>query len=210
MRQIHFTMEIFYTFRHSAMQEMAKDYLKRKNKAVRWFNIALALQMVVIGYLVGTGIAQESFASANMSWLLGGPFLVLLLVLLPLHEVIHALAYKYFGAPKIQFRMHWKKAMVMTEAPGFLIAARPFVVVALAPAVIISMLLILVVIFTPFLTSLFTAVLLFLHTLCCGGDMALVSFCLEHSDKNLWTKDDPDEAVSYFYSANEKTITGAA
>lgn len=194
-------METFYTFQHAQMQEFAKDYLKRKNKMVRGFNIALVLQFAIIGYLVGTGLARDSFASINVSWLLGGPFLVLLLVLLPLHEAIHALAYKWYGAPKIQFRMHWKKAMVMTEAPDFLIAARPFMVVALAPAMVISTGLILVMVFAPFTVSLFAGILLLLHSLCCGGDAALVSFCLEHADKNLWTKDDPAAAVSYFYTS---------
>lgn len=131
--------------------------------------------------------------------------ILLTLLLVPFHELIHALAYKLMGAEKTSFDYNLKKFYFLAIADLFVANKREFQIVALAPFVIISLALII----TSFLPGVSWAVPMFttltIHSLACAGDFALLSYFEFNRKKNIVTYDDKENKVSFFYGKERKT-----
>jgi ABC-type sugar transport system permease subunit len=122
-----------------------------------------------------------------------------LLILLPLHELLHAAVYRILGARNIIIEAHWRTLVFMALADGFVVNARQFYWVALTPFGIINTLLLLLLIPAgESLQWLIYGVLVF-HTSGCTGDFALCSFVHQHRHLSLYTYDDYASGKSYFY-----------
>ncbi|HHM21732.1 MAG TPA: DUF3267 domain-containing protein [Bacteroidetes bacterium] len=122
------------------------------------------------------------------------------LVLVPLHEGLHGLAYKLSGAGKISFGVNWRFFYFYAVADRFVASRRVFVFVALFPFIVISLLLIIPLFFVPLPCKWVLMGALFLHTTACAGDFAMMAF-YEHyrQAKELLTFDVVAEKRSYFY-----------
>ncbi len=124
-------------------------------------------------------------------------------VLLPIHELIHAAAYKIVGAPNVGFGADFKKLVFYAVADQFMIDRKKFMFVALAPFVVISTALIVLFSLSSFPSNLIFLSAIILHTGGCFGDFALVSFMHQHRDKNIFTMDDVKEKKAYFFNVAE-------
>ncbi len=193
-------MKLFYELKHEDIAVFAKEYLKKKNIGARSYNLGTALSFVLVASITGYGYAIEILQGLDFLQQMGFAIAALFVVLLPIHELIHGVVYKYLGAPRVRFKIHWKSFAIMTEAPDFLITSSQFKKVALAPFAFISISLLVTIMLTPLTFRLFFSWCLLFHTLCCGGDFALVSFCLAHKDRSLWTKDLAGQSLTYFYA----------
>lgn len=120
--------------------------------------------------------------------------------LLPIHELIHAAAYKIVGAPTIGFGADLKKLVFYATADQFMVDRKKFLFVALAPFVIITTALIISLFFFSYPSNLVILSALILHTGGCFGDFALVSFMHQHRDKNIFTMDDVKAKKAYFFT----------
>lgn len=119
-------------------------------------------------------------------------------ILIPIHEWIHGLAYKWAGASKIAYGGNWKKFYFYAVAPNFVVNRRKFLVVAIAPfAVITTLTLIGIFLANPLYDWVGWGVLL-IHTTACIGDFGLLNFYARHKQE-IYTYDDIEENVSYFY-----------
>ena len=96
--------------------------------------------------------------------------------------------------------MHLKKFYFLAMADQFVVNKREFQIVALAPFVIISSLAIIGLFFVGSLWSFAMLGILLMHTACCSGDFAMLSYFDFHKDKTVVTYDDKENKVSYFYS----------
>ena len=125
--------------------------------------------------------------------------LAVALALLPLHELIHAAAYRLLGAQQTSFDMNFKKFYFMALADKFVANRREFTIVALAPFVVISCLLLVGMLFgpVPWKFSLLGALLT--HATMCSGDFGLLNYFAEHRDMDVVTFDDVASKVTYFY-----------
>lgn len=119
-------------------------------------------------------------------------------VLLPIHELIHAVAYKWVGAPKTTFDANWNKFYFMAVADKFVATRREFILVALAPFTVISLFLALGLFLASALTSLTFASALLFHASCCSGDFGLLSYFEHHKDKEVVTYDDAEKKETWF------------
>jgi hypothetical protein len=131
---------------------------------------------------------------------LGLGFFVFFAVLLPLHELIHGLAYKLVGAKAVSYHADWRKLTFYAAADGFVASTREFYGVALAPFVIINAGLLLGYVLAGPPVAWVCLGALWLHTGGCAGDFALVSFLHRHRRKALVTYDDVAAAKSFFYA----------
>lgn len=141
------------------------------------------------------GILDELLAS------LGWGFLAFL-VLLPLHEWLHGIGYKFFGAKDVRYRFVLQKMIAYAVAHNFVADRREFVWVALLPSLVINSLLVVIAILFPDVRLEALAALL-LHVGGTSGDFALLNYLWVHRDRQLFTYDDADAQVSYFYAARE-------
>jgi len=120
-------------------------------------------------------------------------------ILIVLHEIIHGIAFKLVGAPKVSFGGSIRKFVFYAAANKFVANRNSFSKVALAPFVVITALSIVTFLFgNVYLKWLAVGVLLG-HTSLCGGDFAMLSFFEEHKEKEMFTYDDMENKIMYFY-----------
>lgn len=139
---------------------------------------------------------------ASSEWaMLGSPAAALVfvfVVLLPVHEGIHALAYKTLGAKDIRFSGTWRKWAVYTCAHRFVICRKEIIPLALAPLVVITFALLVLAGLLPVARFFFLWSLWF-HAALCGGDLILVAYALRNQGRELYNFDDVEAGRSYFY-----------
>jgi len=156
------------------------------------FVIAFLLWIVSIFFL--------SEAPASKAWIYICYGFAIAFLLIPLHEIIHGLAYKHVGAKNTAYDVDWKSLIFMATADRFVANRKEFRLVALAPFVLITLLLLIIF---PFCNALWQFAILgslFLHTSACAGDFGLLSFFHAHRDKEIVTYDDVPNKVAYFYA----------
>jgi hypothetical protein len=120
-------------------------------------------------------------------------------VLIVLHELIHGVAFKIVGAPKVSYGGYIRKMLFYAEADRFVANRKQFTMVALAPLIVVKLLTITgCIIFWggPFLWFFLSTMCL--HSLFCAGDIALLSFFYQTSDKYFTFDDKPSKRSYYF------------
>lgn len=122
----------------------------------------------------------------------------LFVVVLPVHELIHAVAYRGVGARDIRWEYSARMAAVWVIAHRFVVGRRAFLFVALAPFVAINASLIAGAFLFP-AHAVFLLFVLLWHLHGCAGDWSLLNFVLLHRRSGFWTYDDAERGESYFY-----------
>lgn len=169
-----------------------------------WARIANMYQLLgIFSFILGLFKAFMPFYTSreyvSLVYLFAG-IVFLFTIGIVLHELIHALAYKYIGVKKISFGMNLKKFLFYVQADGEVINYEQFKIVALAPAVVIGVLSLAgmgVFYNQPLFYSFLT--IFALHSLCCSGDFGMLCFFQNRSEKEIVTFDIKSEGKTYFY-----------
>ena len=173
--------------------------IRQCNLATLLFYIANAIFLIslVVYILSSFFTGGYSFGNLLLSGLLG--FIVFPILLVPLHEILHAMVYKVIGAPRIKIGMSLSQYVFYVAADKFVAGFYEMIFVALAPFVLISAML--VYLFLVVDSSISTAILmsLFAHGTMCIGDFAVLSFFFENGRSKLFTFDLYEEKKAYFY-----------
>lgn len=190
--------QLLDTLHHQELVPFLQTYLKKKTKYSIFY---YAINIFIFGFtgylfMAGYGKPGFSFGDRFMHFSYG---LAIAFALVPLHEYIHALAYKAQGAKNTSYDANLKKFYFMALADQFVASKREFVFVALAPFVCISALLIVPICFAHANWPLSFSAALLAHTSMCAGDFGLLSYFAFHKDKELVTYDDVSTKTSYFY-----------
>ena len=125
--------------------------------------------------------------------------------LIVIHELLHGLALKVTGAPKVTYGGYLKKFVFYAEADRHVLNREQFKLVALLPLVVVKILTLGGILF--FWTSpavYFFILLMSAHSLFCAGDIGLLSFFYNDDENEIFTFDVKDEKTSYFYKRTEK------
>lgn len=187
------------TLDHSELVPFVRKYLYRSGLwPFGYFGFNL-LMFLIIGVLAGAAVSGGN--NIRISDILGMTFagFALSFLLIPLHEFIHAIAYRMCGAREVSYDADLKKMVFMAMAHRFVTSAKELRFVALAPFATISLLALATI---PFLNGyhFFTVLgLIFTHAAFCGGDFAMISYLNVHNDKEVVTWDDKFSKVSWFY-----------
>ncbi len=139
----------------------------------------------------------------DIQWFIIGflPALVILFLLIPLHEGLHGLAYKWAGASRVSYQVNWQKFYVAALADCFVLERQSFYVVALTPFVVVSIILLIAVVAagTVFWQIVFSLVLLF-HTLSSLGDFVMIHYMQLRPEKEVVTFDDNARNTTFFWA----------
>jgi len=195
--------KLIETLEHKELVPFVKRYLYRYGFWPLGYLAFLLLMLLTIGALAGYMIEMKQ--SIHFQDILGKTFIgfALSFLLIPLHEYIHAIAYRVCGAREVSYDADLKKMVFMAIAHRFVAGAKEFRFVAIAPFAAITILAFAV---TPFLGGhyIFTAMgLIFMHAAFCGGDFAMLSYLDLHKDKEVVTWDDKENKVTYFYGKSK-------
>jgi len=190
--------ELHSSFSHQDLVHFIKPYMEKPNRYARAYKGSIFLLMLLAfggaGFMIGSG----RFTFQMLNYCLMGIGLVILLI--PIHEIIHGTAYKIVGAPSVQYGVVWKQAVFYAMADRHVIGFSAFRLVALAPFVIISTVLLVSTFTLPGFWPYTTFTMLLFHTLFCGGDFALLSFFQEHRDVEMLTYDERSTGMTFFYA----------
>jgi hypothetical protein len=159
-----------------------------------WVVVYWVLCGLCLGWWVGTLFELKVRAMVMQTGLGMVGFLLLLWV----HELLHAVAYWIVGAKKVRFVVVWDKGIAYTIAPDFVASGREITWLALFPFAVITPVLVAgMVVLAEWKTL--VAFTLLLHTTACLGDFAIVNYCRKRKREKLWTVDPAGAEVSYFY-----------
>ncbi len=181
---------------YDALTPFVKVYLSKVNVAIISFII---INVILFAYLIFHIMLVVKGKVNGLEYTLafsGGVLIVVALI--PIHELIHAIAYKLCGAQKISFTINLKSFVFLTVADRFVASRKEFIGIALAPFLIITSVLIAGYFFSgPYLKCSFVTALM-CHTFLCSGDFGLTSYFLFHKHEELVTYDDSQQKASYF------------
>jgi hypothetical protein len=185
---------------HASLAEFVLEYFLRRGS---WLTRAHhAMSLFTVAAIVAVAWTQRrSWGDCLQSF--GLAFVTLFVVILPLHEAVHALAYRMVGARDIRWDYSPRMLAVWVIAHRFVANARAFTFVALAPFVLINAALIAGAIVWPAFAVFLLFVLLW-HLHGSSGDWALLNFVWLHRDRGFWTWDDADAGRSWFYGRAER------
>ncbi|MBK7712191.1 MAG: DUF3267 domain-containing protein [Bacteroidales bacterium] len=173
------------------------DYLKRISAVTVFFlsaclfflGTAVKIRVNIAGYFPLTDIfAHSCFA-----------MIVLPVLCIPLHELLHILPYYLSGARKIRVGMDLKQYLFYVTAHRHVAKPLQFRIVAIMPFLLISTATIFLILMMPGLWKWSLSLFLFIHTTMCAGDFALLNFYFLKKGRKIFTWDDADKKIAYFY-----------
>ncbi|HMT28483.1 MAG TPA: DUF3267 domain-containing protein [Bacteroidia bacterium] len=183
---------------HQEIIPFVKTYLFKRNLFTLSY---LIFNLIFLVLLLATLLIQTIYNSLSLSeaflWFAYGCSLTFALI--PFHEAIHGVAYKYCGAPKVSFSANWKKLYFMAIADKFVATRKPFYLIGLSPFIIISALFLLLAFIGTGGQQIMFFTVLFFHASMCAGDFGLMSYFIEQQDKEVATYDDAKNELTYFY-----------
>jgi Putative zincin peptidase len=173
------------------------DYLKKKS-GLTFFFWSVCLLFLSITILMRIKIAGL-FPAADiiLHSVLG--LIIFPLICIPVHELLHILPYYISGARRIRVGMDLKQYIFYVTAHRYVATPLQFIIVAIFPFLIISSVFTLLVFLLPGLWKWSLSLFLFAHTTMCAGDFALLNFYFLNRNKKIFTWDDADRKIAYFY-----------
>jgi hypothetical protein len=171
----------------------------KDNKKNKFLLPLIMLVMGMMGGYVGILIARQSqnMQEVGNSGLQMAYAIIAFFPLIVVHELLHAVAYKYYGAPKVGFGASLKAMIVYAYAQNFPTNMRQLKWIALLPFIVITAVLLLALYIFPYYKALIIMLLL-IHTLACIGDFALVKYAIQNPEHITWD-DIEDKKEMYFY-----------
>ncbi len=173
------------------------DYLRRKSGLMVFFWSACIL-FLVIALKVRLNISGY-FPFRNIFFHTGLGLIVLPVLCIPVHELLHVITYYLTGAKNIKVGMDLKQYMFYVTAHRHVTTANQFRLVAVVPFLLTSIVLLTLVLYLPGLWKWSLSLLLFAHATMCAGDFAMLNYYYINRKKKIYTYDDFDKKVAYFY-----------
>jgi hypothetical protein len=185
--------ELLLRLEHRNLAQQVRPYLGR-------------LTLITAGYWLINGIAAGFalwLSSRQPEFSLGLSYICLgmvlgYLVLLPVHETIHALAYRALGYGTVSIQYEFRRLTAYCIADRQVVDAGRFAVVCLAPFSILNLFLVVAVAMASGVPQVLLAGALLLHIGACSGDIALVNLLWLNRDRRVFTYDDQSNAESRF------------
>lgn len=173
------------------------DYLRRKSGIMVFFwsvclvflFIALTVRLNISGYFPFRNIFFHTFLG----------LIVFPILYIPVHELLHVIPYYLTGAKKIRIGMDLKQYMFYVTAHKHITTANQFRIVAVIPFLVTSFALLFLVLYLPNLWKWSLSLLLFVHATMCAGDFAMLNFYYLNRRKKIYSYDDFEKKIAYFY-----------
>jgi hypothetical protein len=173
------------------------DYIRRKSGLMVFFwstcivflGIALFVRINISGYF--------PFKNIFLHTVLG--LVIFPILCVPVHELLHIIPFYFTGAKNIRVSMDLKQYMFYVTAHKHVATAKQFWFVGVVPFLIISLLTLLLILNLPGLWKWSLSLFLFAHATMCAGDFAMLNFYFLHRGKKIYTYDDADLKIAYFY-----------
>ena len=177
-----------------------QSYLKKWTKSTKFYVATNTLTVLII---LASLILNKQSGLAFLYLLAGCIFSI---CLIPFHEFLHLLTYKILGAKKTSLKSNFRKFYFIAIAHRFVANRKEFQAVILTPFVFISIILLFLLVIVHGFWLFVVLGIIFIHTIICSGDFALLSFLEFHSSKEILTFTDEETESIYFYEKPKPNI----
>jgi hypothetical protein len=186
------------------------DYRSMLGFIKKNLNTKTLIMKAFYAFLFLTGMGYGAFSVIMVEEKLAGFFLLLgltvsifilsVIPIIPIHELLHGLAFKFMGAGKLVFGANFKEFVFYVTVDRFVLNKKQFYFLALTPFIVLT----LVFLGFLFVNDLYTRwvglVLLAFHTSCCIGDFALMAYFARFGkNEKVFSYDDVTTKTSYFF-----------
>jgi hypothetical protein len=189
---------VFKEVKHNEFKSFAQDQVDQESFYQKVYNLSLIL--VALLFIGGLGYSLTLFfIEENLFYMLqtvaGILFSFSLLIIL--HELLHAIAYKIKGADNLYFGAQISKFLFYAASDEERFTGDQYKFIALFPFVSIAALSgMLLLVFPQYFQFIFSV--LFIHHIFCGADFAVISFLQKHGLANVLTFDSREKQTTYF------------
>ena len=184
---------------YDSIVEFATEYIRKRTRSMTSFAIFIILFFIIqwASFVYAIVVEDMNVISLLKQFLYG--LIASLTIIIPAHELIHAMGYFLLGARKISFGAALKHFAFYAVADDFVANRRGFIFLALSPFVVVSLLMLSGFLFVQGYASYTYISAMFFHATMCAGDFAMLSYFEYHRDKDVYTFDDVKNKTSYFY-----------
>jgi hypothetical protein len=192
--------ELVAELEHRQIKEFVMEQIATESKLIRGFMIYQGIMILVGLFFATRPILLAMRGNSEPLFYLLGAILFTFTLLIIIHELLHLLALKITGAPKISIGGYLKKFIFYAEADRHVLNRNQFALVALTPLVVVKAVTLIGIIFTigqP--VFYFWMFVMSAHSLFCAGDIGLLSFFDRFPNRKVFTFDVKEEKRSYFY-----------
>ena len=184
---------------YDSVVEFATEYLRKRTRSIGIYLILIIVFFIIqwSAFVYGITVRELNFVSLLQQFLYG--LIISMTIVVPMHELIHALGYFLLGARKIRFGAVLRHFAFYAVADDFVANRAGFIFLALSPFIIVSILNLLGFFLVGGYAGYTYISVLFFHATMCAGDFAMLSYFEYHRDKELYTFDDVKNKTSYFY-----------
>lgn len=191
---------------HEELLYWVSDHIRPDNLPMRIFYLLNLPVLVFIFYKI-----YFILFVAPLNWFYLASIILIsvvafVIVVIPLHELIHAASFKAMGAKNVSIHAQWNKMLFYAIADKYVLNGKEFAVLALLPFLFINALLTAGIIFLRGELRVISVVFLFLHLTGCIGDFALLGYMYENRKKRILNYDDREKGLSYFYEEISKKV----
>lgn len=173
------------------------EYLRKKSVLIIFF-WTVCLIFLALAIRIRVNIAGNFPISQILLHTVMG-MIIFPILCIPFHELLHIVPYVISGAKRIRVGMDLKQYLFYVTAHRHVTKSLQFKIVALIPFIVISLIFLFMVFYLPGLWKWSMSLFLFVHTTMCAGDFALLNFYFLNRKKKIYTWDDADEKMAYFY-----------
>ena len=192
--------ELVAELEHRQIKEFVIKQITTESNLIRVFMIYQGI-MILVGLFFATRpiVLAMRGNSVPLLYLLGAIVFTFTLLII-IHELLHLLALKITGAPKVTIGGDLKKFIFYAEADRHVLNRKQFALVALTPMVVVKVITLIGIILTIGEPAFyFWMFVMSAHSLFCAGDIGLLSFFDRFPDSKVFTYDVKDEKRSYFF-----------
>jgi len=182
---------------YSSIVEFVLDHLKKKTVLMiaYWsFCLLIAGAVVFIRISIAGYFPLKSIIMHSVIGLVALP-----LVSIPIHELIHVVPFLFTGARNIRAGMDLRQYMFYVTAHRHVVNTVQFIAIALFPFVLISLLSVILMFKLDPMWKWSISLFFLAHTTMCAGDIAMLNFYVVNWGKKIYTWDDTEKKIAYFY-----------
>jgi hypothetical protein len=192
--------EMIAKLNHQQIKEFVINQLVANGKIIKVYMIYQVL-MILVGMFFFTRSIVLAFQDSVIQLYYSLAALVFCFsLLIIIHELLHGIALKLSGAPKVSFGGYLKKFIFYAEADQFVINRHQFAFIALTPFFAVKLITLIGIIFLfnqPFFY--FLIFVMSAHSLFCAGDIGLLSVFYKFKNSEIFTFDVKAEKTSYYF-----------
>lgn len=192
--------ELIAQLNHQQIKEFVINQLAENGRIIKGYMIYQVL-MILIGIFFFTRSIVLAFQDSAIQLYYSLVALIFCFsVLIVIHELLHGIALKLSGAPKVSFGGYLKKFIFYAEADRFVINRRQFAFIALTPFFAVKLVTLTGIIFL-FTQPVFYFLIFVMsaHSLFCAGDIGLLSVFYKYRNSEVYTFDVKEEKTSYYF-----------